>query len=55
MTARVLRFPLPAQAPIRLIAPAVHHGINWVLISALALNFGIWGVILVTAWRFWHA
>ena len=55
MTAQVPRFPLPAQAPIRLAAPAVDPGINWTLIVALALNFGIWAVILITAWRFFHA
>ncbi len=54
MTARVLRFPLP-EAPTRLAAPAVDPGINWTLIVALALNFGIWALALVIAWRLWRA
>lgn len=52
MTAQVLHFPPPAQEPIRLATPAVQPGLNWTLIAALALNFGIWAVIIAVVCEF---
>jgi hypothetical protein len=56
MSARILRFPLAPQEPIRMAIPASDYprGMTRVLLVAMMLSSGTVAGVGLAAWRFFH-